>query len=166
MLSIKWGVLFGVFGVLAGLAAYYGYFKSSPHFEQAPRLIGAKLLDMQVTSPAIYLAFAVFLSVPHSLLEEYYWRWFAFGELRRVCDTNLALLVTSLAFMSHHVIVIHQFIQGPWWLTAFLSSCVALGGCVWAWLYHRYGSLYGAWISHLLIDCGIMFIGYDLVSWG
>ena len=32
-------------------------------------------------------------------------------------------------------------------------------------LYERYGSLYGPWLSHLLVDCGIMFIGYDLIPW-
>ena len=32
-------------------------------------------------------------------------------------------------------------------------------------IYRRSGSLYGAWLSHLLLDCGIMWIGYDLIDW-
>ena len=163
--SILPGIVFGVLAVALGLIAYFGYFKTSPYLQRAPALIGAKVEDMGLTSPAIYLAFAAFLAVPHSLLEEYYWRWFAFGQLRRTISVNSAIAISSLAFMAHHVIVIHQFLKGPWAVTLFFSLCVALGGAVWAWLYQRYESLYGPWFSHLLVDCGIMLIGYDLIPW-
>ena len=111
------------------------------------------------------LAFALFLSIPHSLLEEYYWRWFVFGQLRRTAPFGVALAVSSLAFMSHHVIVIHQMLQQGWGVTLFFSLCVAAGGAAWAWLYERSRSLYGPWISHLLVDCGIMYLGFDLIRW-
>ena len=76
-----------------------------------------------------------------------------------------AIVLSSLGFMAHHVIVVHAFLQGPWWLTAFFSLCVAFGGGVWAWLYARFGSLYGPWVSHFLLDVTIMYIGFDLVRW-
>jgi hypothetical protein len=31
-------------------------------------------------------------------------------------------------------------------------------------LYRRSGSLYGPWLSHLLVDAAIFWIGYDLVA--
>jgi len=40
---------------------------------------------------------------------------------------------------------------------------VAVDGGAWCWLYAKTGSLDAAWISHLLIDAAIMWIGYDLV---
>ena len=40
---------------------------------------------------------------------------------------------------------------------------VAVGGAFWAWLYDRSGSLVGPWLSHLVIDAGIFFIGFQLV---
>jgi membrane protease YdiL (CAAX protease family) len=43
------------------------------------------------------------------------------------------------------------------------SLSVAGGGVVWAWLYERTGSIYPAWVSHLLVDAGLFVIGYDLV---
>ena len=43
------------------------------------------------------------------------------------------------------------------------SSCVALALLAVAWLYRRSGSLVGPWLSHLLVDAGIMVIGYDLL---
>ena len=159
------GLAFGVLAVAAGMLAYFGYFKTSPSLEGASERIGGKVADMGLTTPTVYFAFAVFLSLPHSLLEEYYWRWFVFGQLERVTKVPVAIVLSSLAFMAHHVIVIRQLLHGPWMMTLFFSLCVAFGGGVWAWLYHRYRSLYGPWISHLLLDCGIMYIGYDLVPW-
>ena len=163
--SIKPGLVVGLLIVATGLGAYFGYLKTSPFLQTAPELIQLKIADMGLTSPAIFVAFALFLAVPHSLLEEYYWRWFVFGQLRRVMPFGVALLLSSLGFMAHHVIVIHQFLQQGWGVTLFFSLCVAFGGGLWAWLYERFGSLYGPWFSHLLVDCGIMFIGFDLIPW-
>lgn len=164
--SIRRGLLVGALIVAAGLGAYFGYLKHSPYLSRAPELIGRKVADMGLTSPLRYLAFAVFLSIPHSLLEEYYWRWFVFGQLRRTAPVGMALALSSLGFMSHHVIVIHQMLQQGWGVTLFFSLCVAAGGAAWAWIYEHTRSLYGPWISHLLVDCGIMYLGYDLIRWG
>ena len=38
-----------------------------------------------------------------------------------------------------------------------------IGGFFWAWLYERTRTVYAAWLSHLLIDAGILAIGYDLL---
>ena len=108
--------------------------------------------------------FALFLAVPHSFLEEYYWRWFVFGQTRRITGVKAAIIISSLGFMSHHVIVIHQFLDNGWQVTLFFSLCVATGGVLWAWLYNKYKTLYGAWVSHLMVDLGIMYIGYDLTT--
>jgi membrane protease YdiL (CAAX protease family) len=41
---------------------------------------------------------------------------------------------------------------------------VAAGGAVWAWVYHRSGSLLGPWLSHMLVDAGIFLVGYQMLS--
>jgi membrane protease YdiL (CAAX protease family) len=163
--SVASGVTFGLIVVAIALAAYYGYFKHSVYLEQAPAMVAAKVRDMRLLTPGLYLSFALFLAVPHALLEEYYWRWFAFGQLCRVTPRNWAIAVSSLGFTAHHVIVIQQLLHAPWALSLFLAGCVALGGAAWAWMYDRQRSLYGPWISHFLVDAVIMYIGYDLVPW-
>ena len=72
-------------------------------------------------------------------------------------------MVSSLAFMSHHVIIVHAFIGEPLWLIVLLSLSVAVAGGFWAWLYQRCGSLVAPWLGHVVIDAGIMLIGYDVV---
>jgi membrane protease YdiL (CAAX protease family) len=163
--GLLWGLGFGLCVAAAGLGAYYGFLKSSRFFAETPALVTAKLEDMGLTTPGRFFAFALFLSLPHALFEEYYWRWFTFGELRRVAPVPLAIAISSLGFMAHHVLVIHAYLAGFWLMIALLSLCVAVGGAVWAWLYHRYRSIYGPWVSHFLVDCVIMYIGYDLAVW-
>jgi membrane protease YdiL (CAAX protease family) len=40
---------------------------------------------------------------------------------------------------------------------------IAIGGAAWAWVYDRSKSLYGPWLSHLIVDAAIFWIGFDLV---
>jgi membrane protease YdiL (CAAX protease family) len=102
--------------------------------------------------------------VPHAFLEESYWRWFVFGQLRQFMAWPLAAGISGLAFALHHVIVLGSYLppENFWTVTVFFSLCVAVGGALWAWIYQRSGSLYGPWLSHLLIDVGVMAIGFDL----
>jgi membrane protease YdiL (CAAX protease family) len=97
------------------------------------------------------------------LLEEYYWRWFVFGQLRRWIPVGAAIAVSSLAFTAHHVLVLRFYFGGFSLPTGILSLAVASGGVFWAWLYQKSGSLYGPWLSHALIDAALFLIAYDLM---
>ncbi|MFP6766882.1 MAG: CPBP family intramembrane glutamic endopeptidase [Planctomycetaceae bacterium] len=157
------GLAVAVAAAITGLLVYHGLLKDSSLISRMPGLIGAKTREMGLDSPGRYLAFSLFLSFPHALLEEYYWRWFIFGELRRVTTVRTAIVLSSLAFMSHHVIIVHAFIGDPLWLIVLLSLSVAVAGGFWAWLYQRCGSLVAPWLGHVVIDAGIMLIGYDVL---
>jgi uncharacterized protein len=158
------GLAFGL--VVAGviLIVYFGFLRGGALLERTPVLVREKLRQFGAATPARYLFLALFLSSVHSLMEEYYWRWFVFGELKRVVSLAPALILSSLAFMAHHVIVLAVYFPANL-LTAAIpfSLCVAFGGGVWAWIYDRSGSLYSIWLSHLLADAGIMAVGYDMV---
>jgi membrane protease YdiL (CAAX protease family) len=161
------GLAFGLVVGLAAMELYHGWLKDSSLLQGRPDKVYAKLKDMHCASTVRFLAVAVFYSVFHSLLEEYFWRWFVFGWLKRHLRLWPALMLASLAFMAHHVIVLAVYFPGVkkfFTLALPLSLGVAIGGGVWCWLYHKTGSLYAAWISHMLIDAAIMGIGYDLVA--
>lgn len=108
-----------------------------------------------------YWLFAIFLSVLHSLLEEYYWRWFVFGQLRERLKPYLAHLLAGIAFASHHIVVTTQFF--PLATGIVLGASVGIGGILWSLLYEKQKTLMGAWISHLIVDFGIMAVGHYLL---
>ncbi len=158
------GIAFGAV-VLAGmLAGYYAWIGPSGMLDEMGHKFRDKLAGFGVNSPQAYLAVFAFYVLAHSLLEEYYWRWFVFGRLRRLVPLGVAIGLGSLAFTLHHLVPLTLYLgwRSPWtWL---MAASVAVGGAYWAWLYHRSGSLLGPWLGHLLIDAGIFGIGYDLAG--
>ena len=115
-----------------------------------------------------YVWFAVFLSIAHSAIEEYYWRWFVFGRLRRLIDDgsgglrrHLPSLLAAMAFAAHHVVVVSVFAGLSWGLVG--GAVVMCAGLVWNSHYARQGSLVGAWVSHATVDAAIMAVGYNLL---
>ncbi len=163
----QWGMTAGlVFGgavLAATLALYYSFLQSSELLAGAVVAMREKLLGVGVDSPAKYVALGIFYSLVHSLLEEYYWRWFVFGELRRFVPLAAAVVLSSLGFMAHHVLVLAWYFGWFSPATLVFSLSVAIGGAVWAVIYHRSQALWGVWASHLLVDVAIFLIGYDLV---
>jgi membrane protease YdiL (CAAX protease family) len=164
------GVLEGlVFGAAVGggmLLAYHFWLKPAGLLSVAAEPMLAKLKGIGLMTPAAFIVLGVFYSLAHSLLEEYYWRWFVFARLADSTRLPAAIAVSSLGFMAHHVLVIGFYFGWTTPETWLFSFAVAVGGAVWAWLYHRSGSLVGPWLSHLLVDAAIFAVGYDLVFGG
>ena len=164
--SVAWvpiGLAFGAFVSLAMLVLYYAALRGSPPFLDAAEAVRDKLIGFGLDSPATYAAFGVFVSLLHSALEEYYWRWFVFGRLRDYLAFMPAAVVGSLAFMAHHVVILGVYFGWGSLTHVLFSLGVAVGGFVWCWIYHRSGSLLGPWLSHALVDAAIFVVGYDLV---
>lgn len=110
-----------------------------------------------------FVPFACFLSLAHSLLEEYYWRWYVGGQLARLLPLRLAVPLGGVAFALHHLVVLNGYFG--WGLTLLCGCAVAVGGMLWSWqLRYQRGSLLGVWAAHALADAAIMIIGYQLVS--
>jgi membrane protease YdiL (CAAX protease family) len=157
------GIGFGAFVLVAMVGLYFGWLKPSGHLQGLASQVMDKVHDLGLDSPWKYAATGVFYALGHSLLEEYYWRWFVFGQLRRSSSMTLAILVSSAGFMAHHVVLLATFFGWGSPLTYLFAFAVALGGAVWAWLYATSRSLLGPWLSHMLVDVAIFVIGYDLV---
>lgn len=158
------GAGFGVVVVAAMLLLYHAYLKPAGFFANAVNAVNEKAKGFGVDSLAKYAALGIFYSACHSFLEEYYWRWFVFAQLRRLASLRTAIVVSSVGFMAHHVLVLATFFGWESPATYLFSISISVGGAVWAWLYARTDSLYGPWLSHLLVDSGIFLIGYDLLK--
>jgi membrane protease YdiL (CAAX protease family) len=157
------GTAFSVVVVAAGWLVFDFVLRETNTFAAAATKIHNKIAQFGIDSVWKYAILGVFYSLIHSLLEEYYWRWFAFRQLRNLIPLWPAILISAIAFAGHHVIVLSEFFREVPWLAWLFATAVAVGGVFWAWLYERTGSLYSTWLSHLLIDAGIFWIGYELV---
>lgn len=122
--------------------------------------IGRKTTELGVRDH--FWTFAIFISVFHSAIEEYYWRWFVYGRLRNVTGRWSAHILGGVTFAAHHIVITTQFF--PFWWGVLFGGLVGCGGVIFSLLYERQKSLVGAWISHMIIDFAIMAIGYELIS--
>lgn len=108
-----------------------------------------------------FILFALFLAVFHSGLEEYYWRFFVYGQLRRKCGGPMAHGLAALTFAAHHLVLTLQFFSVGF--AVFLATLVAVGGLLWSLMYERQGTVLGSWLSHICVDAFLMVVGYQLV---
>lgn len=157
------GGVLGAVIVSVSLAVYWLVLNPMGVFDSASVLIRQRVAAAGIDSAMKFAALGLFYSVCHSLLEEYYWRWFVFARLRGLTTLPKAIAISSLGFMSHHVIVLGHYFGGLSFLTCAFSLGVAVGGVIWAWLYTRTRSLLGPWLSHALVDAGIFLVGYEIV---
>lgn len=145
-------------------ALYFAYLKPSGLLTESIAAVRTKIQSFGASSPLTYLLLSLFYSAIHSLLEEYYWRWFVFGQLSRFCRLPTAIAVSSLGFAAHHVLVLQLYFG---WLSPFtwlFTLAIVIGGVFWAWLYRASNSLAATWISHALIDAAIFAIGYTMLA--
>ena len=157
--SLIGGVVFGL--LTSGLAAAL---LALPSVGDALRGSGPQIRE-QVKAFGVmeyYFVFGFFIAVVHSALEEFFWRGFVYGHLRRIVPIPLAHLLAAVGFAAHHVVVLNQFF--PTAIAWFLGLGVAVGGLVWSLLYQRYGTLLGAWISHVIADVAVLIIGWQLMQ--
>ncbi|HEV3448025.1 MAG TPA: CPBP family intramembrane glutamic endopeptidase [Gemmataceae bacterium] len=162
--GLRQGLAFGLVVMALIFAAYFGYFRSHRMLASTPEKVLSRIQLFHADTPLRYALLTLFLAGVHSLLEEYYWRWFVFGELRLLISPVAAIVVSSFGFMAHHVILLWVYLPGHFWEAALpFSLCVAGGGAAWAWLYQRTGTLYAPWLSHLLVDVAILAVGYEMI---
>jgi len=158
------GLLLGVILDVVILGAYYGYYRRQEWMQQVGQRVWTKIMEIGAETPFRFLGLALFLSIAHALLEEYYWRWFTYTELSRLLSGWFAVLITNVAFTLHHIIVLAVYIPAMhfWPHGALFSLGVLVGGIIWSLLYRYTGSIYSAWCSHVVVDLALMYIGYDL----
>jgi membrane protease YdiL (CAAX protease family) len=159
------------FGIAAGatmfsimLLLYYWILYPQGYLTVAVEAIRFKVIGFGLNQLWKYVFMGLFYTITHSFLEEYYWRWFVFKRVKKLVPLWVALIVSSLGFMSHHVLLLF-FYFGAWSpISIILSLIVFITGIVWAIMYHRSRLLYSPWISHAFVDACIFLIGYFLVS--
>ncbi len=155
--AIPMGLLSGV-----GIAALIALLMTTPLanlVKSASGSIEKKVIDLGVEEH--FLLFAICLSLFHSLLEEYYWRWFVYGNLRNLVSRPAAHAIAAVGFSLHHIVVTSQFFPLAWAL--FFSLSVGIGGFFWSWIYQRQGTLAGAWASHAVVDAALMTVAYTMM---
>ena len=156
-------LLFGMVIAGAMIFLYRFWLQPAGYLDEAILEVREKVRGYGFNTPARYIALAAFYVLFHSLLEEYYWRWFVYGQVRELTRPTVANLVSSVGFMVHHMIVLGLYFGWDSPLTYLFSAATAIGAAVWARIYQRTDTIFGPWLSHMQVDIAIFMIGYVMV---
>ena len=154
------------FGIFVSVSAFIGFYFVITPLGLADMLVekvSEKTAGMSLDSPWKFMLLGVFYALIHSFMEEYYWRWFVFKRLLSHTSLWIAVAISSIGFMAHHVILMATFLGWDSPFAYLISATVAIGGVVWALLYHRSRRLAYPWLSHMIVDAALFVLGYVLV---
>ncbi|CAM3287016.1 MULTISPECIES: CPBP family intramembrane glutamic endopeptidase [Paenibacillus] len=143
-------------GVFAFILASYALI--GPLFDFS-RVTGALQQHIGVNA-GNFVFVAIYISFVNSLLEEFFFRGFAFFTLKDQVGRTFAYLFSAGAFAVYHIAMMTSWFTLPLFLLLIASLFIA--GLLFNWLNERNGNIYASWMVHLCANLAINTIGFIL----
>ena len=109
-----------------------------------------------------FIFVALYISFANSLLEEFFFRGFAFLTLKGVSSRPLAYVVSSVLFAVYHIAMMIGWFAWP----VVLLSMIGLfaGGVIFNFVNEKYNNIYISWLVHMFANFATNTIGFILFS--
>ncbi|MBE6053965.1 MAG: CPBP family intramembrane metalloprotease [Clostridium sartagoforme] len=109
-----------------------------------------------------FIFVAIYISFINSLLEEFFFRGFAFLKLKEVATRKFAYIFSSLAFAFYHVAMMIGWFD----ISLFILTIVGLfvGGLIFNYFNEKYKNIYVTWLIHMFANFAINYIGFMLFN--
>lgn len=105
-----------------------------------------------------FLFVALYISLINSLLEEFFFRGFAFLTLKNLGLRKFAYIFSALLFALYHVGMTAGWFSPVIWALALTGLFV--GGCIFDRLCERSGSVCISWLVHMFANFAINTVGF------
>lgn len=137
----------------------------------AYRIIGPYFDFSQVTSSMEkelgvtkdnFLLVAVYISFVNALLEEFFFRGFAYLELKKWTSRQHAMMISAGAFALYHVSMMLNWFTLP--LFALLLTGLFVGGLIFNFINERSNNIYSSWMVHMFANFAINAVGLMLYN--
>ncbi len=147
------GLCIGVYAVILG-----GYMLLKDVFDFSA--ITTSLTGNIGVSRDNFVYVSLYISFVNSLLEEFFFRGFAFLTLRRVASARFAYLFSAGVFAIYHVaMMIGWFSVGVF---ALVLVGLFAGGLIFNYLNAKSGTVYPSWFVHMFANFAINTVGFIL----
>lgn len=107
-----------------------------------------------------FLYVALYISFINSLLEEFFFRGFAFLNLKRVFSKKIAYIFSSISFALYHVAMMVSWFDPL--LFVLLIGSLFCAGMLFDWLNDKYENIYCSWLVHMCANFAINTVGFML----
>ena len=131
------------------------------------RVISASLTGDSSINRDNFLIVALYVSFFNSLLEEIFFRGFAFLSLREQVPERYAHAVSALAFSLYHFAIMANWFS--LWIFLLLLVSLFVAGLLFNWVDSKSGNIYNSWLIHMFANFSINTIGllmFGLVPMG
>lgn len=105
---------------------------------------------------------AIYISFMNSLLEEVFFRGFAFLILEKHSSRAFAYIFSSLTFAAYHVAIMNGWFNIPLFLLAMLG--LFAGGMIFDLINEKFNCIYLSWTVHMFANFGINTIGFIILG--
>lgn len=107
-----------------------------------------------------FVAVALYISLINSLLEEFFFRGFAFLTLKKLTTRRFAYLFSATTFSLYHIAIMSSWFN--LFLFALLIFSLVIAGLLFDWLNEKRGTIYTSWLVHMCANFAINTIGFML----
>ncbi|HAS74555.1 MAG TPA: CPBP family intramembrane metalloprotease [Clostridiales bacterium UBA8960] len=104
-----------------------------------------------------FLFIAVYISFVNALLEEFFFRGFAYLELKKWTSRGTALTVSAGAFALYHISIMLSWFTIP--LFILLLTGLFIGGVIFNLLNEHSNNIYSSWMVHMFSNFAINTVG-------
>ncbi|GAA5417580.1 hypothetical protein Pryu01_02654 [Paraliobacillus ryukyuensis] len=151
-----------LFSILIGVGVYIfivgAYFIFGSFFDLTS--ITTSLEASVGVSATNFLFVAIYISFINSLVEEFFFRGFAFLSLKKVTNRPFAYLFSAGLFAIYHVFMVINWFNFGLFLLLLISLFIA--GILFNWLNERNENIYTSWFVHMAGNFAINTIGLIL----
>ncbi len=107
-----------------------------------------------------FLFIAIYISFVNSLLEEFFFRGFAFLNLKRITSVKVAHLFSSIAFAAYHIAMMIGWFPLP--ITLLALTGLFIGGIIFNKADEKSETIYLSWLIHMCANFAINTVGFIL----
>ena len=118
------------------------------------------LLSSVGVSAENFIYVALYISFVNSLLEEFFFRGYAFILLKEQIKPLFAYLFSSVLFAFYHVGMTISWFHPVIYVLAMLG--LMIGGLIFNALNDRFGTIYSSWLVHMCANFAINTVGFIL----
>lgn len=103
---------------------------------------------------------AIYISFVNSLLEEFFFRGFAFLTLAKFSGYKFAYIFSALTFALYHIAMMTGWFSV--WVFVIVLAGLFAGGVIFNFLNKKSGNIYTSWLVHMFSNFAINLIGFML----
>lgn len=107
-----------------------------------------------------FLFVALYISFINSLIEEFFFRGFAYLTLKKIMNQKISMIFSSFMFAIYHIAIISGWFQPILFFLVLISLMIA--GIIFNLLDHKSESIYTSWMVHMFANFAINTIGFYL----